>query len=121
MFYLHSTMYLLNLDDLTNCPQNLWSFTFHYVSIKSIARSRTSILTGHHLHSTMYLLNRVFLRLRGSRQRHLHSTMYLLNRFVGLSQWENMYNLHSTMYLLNPITSVMSSLTPLIYIPLCIY
>ena len=55
---LHSTMYLLNLDDLTNCPQNLWSFTFHYVSIKSVFLEVQSVpLTD--LHSTMYLLNPV--------------------------------------------------------------
>ena len=80
----------------TSCHPDI--FTFHYVSIKS-ARSRTSILIGHHLHSTMYLLNR-------------QTRIYTCRRC---------HNLHSTMYLLNLVTVCEKPLDRLIYIPLCIY
>ena len=74
---LHSTMYLLNL--LT--PFSLtWSikFTFHYVSIKS-KKLHIPCMWHHYLHSTMYLLNPMFLQQPERKCNNLHSTMYLLN------------------------------------------
>ena len=117
---LHSTMYLLNL-----CPRLFVyasnSFTFHYVSIKSIVRNKHGLVVCY-LHSTMYLLNHKCKVIIGTIGANLHSTMYLLN-----PEWlqNNSYNgkftfhyvsikssqytmttstethLHSTMYLLN--------------------
>ena len=96
---LHSTMYLLNPLCFT-FTISIKTFTFHYVSIKSVILLR--MLSGKsNLHSTMYLLNRLLKLLDNHTQSNLHSTMYLLNRllmrFLLLLQW----HLHSTMYLLN--------------------
>ena len=51
-------------------------FTFHYVSISTIA-DLTSFLTTYDLHSTMYLFQRQPPEITAHRQPHLHSTMYL--------------------------------------------
>ena len=55
--HLHSTMYLLNQPSIYFTPPLFCSFTFHYVSIKSLY-SRTTYTIQQNLHSTMYLLNR---------------------------------------------------------------
>ena len=53
---LHSTMYLLNQALLGGGEYEKDTFTFHYVSIKSIIMPTLSMRVLH-LHSTMYLLN----------------------------------------------------------------
>ena len=58
--YLHSTMYLLNLNGYGVICTILKKFTFHYVSIKSIKR-KLRPLHQRDLHSTMYLLNRLYI------------------------------------------------------------
>ena len=122
---LHSTMYLLNRKTTSDANVDIFIFTFHYVSIKSVLSHWLSLslqpFTFHyvsiksvqcqtmycqdqpHLHSTMYLLNpdrldTIFLFFRT----YLHSTMYLLNRVVAAVINSKYINLHSTMYLLNP-------------------
>ena len=56
----------------------------------------------HHLHSTMYLLNRGNPALSSLFLLNLHSTMYLLNHVPILQRVCQLRYLHSTMYLLNP-------------------
>ena len=77
IYNLHSTMYLLNHEGFT-----VWitpmEFTFHYVSIKSIVLTAL-LLLNLYLHSTMYLLNLLFLNMLPLDVVNLHSTMYLLN------------------------------------------
>ena len=53
---LHSTMYLLNLKNRKWFYANNSVFTFHYVSIKSLSKTKAEI-GNFYLHSTMYLLN----------------------------------------------------------------
>ena len=99
--YLHSTMYLLNQLRIPRLP-DLLGFTFHYVSIKSVAQ-RSAPTAEPDLHSTMYLLNHSCVIVVSSAgklftfhyvsiksalsfpkcqhpQKYLHSTMYLLNQ-----------------------------------------
>ena len=59
------------------------TFTFHYVSIKSPADCST-VVGSFYLHSTMYLLNRVYSSAPIMLCTDLHSTMYLLNPY---SEW----------------------------------
>ena len=77
IYNLHSTMYLLNHEGFT-----VWitpmEFTFHYESIKSIVLTAL-LLLNLYLHSTMYLLNLLFLNMLPLDVVNLHSTMYLLN------------------------------------------
>ena len=118
---LHSTMYLLNPNDM----------------IKAM-----NLLV--HLHSTMYLLNQCRFCPCPRSHQHLHSTMYLLNpaawhssyrhhlqftfhyvSIKSMDKGENRSkenNLHSTMYLLNRYPHLHACwVWMLIYIPLCIY
>ena len=53
---LHSTMYLLNPMLLAIVSAES-VFTFHYVSIKSLSKTKAD-MGNFYLHSTMYLLNR---------------------------------------------------------------
>ena len=101
-------------------------FTFHYVSIKSERRKECKCDIIPHLHSTMYLLNRLDVIGVAISPHNLHSTMYLLNRLYLIGQavkqplftfhyvsiksqsiahrtYQNT-DLHSTMYLLNQYT-----------------
>ena len=80
---LHSTMYLLNRPHRLRSPAEVLAFTFHYVSIKSMwifallillliftfhyvsIKSVTWLVSTHcplYLHSTMYLLNLIFIK-----------------------------------------------------------
>ena len=56
---LHSTMYLLNLGGKEKIMTITMKFTFHYVSIKSLAAELKKFMQVN-LHSTMYLLNLFF-------------------------------------------------------------
>ena len=106
-------MYLLNLIKI--CIQLInTQFTFHYVSIKSQCGTAGEFLRVH-LHSTMYLLNRVLFLPYDMLFHNLHSTMYLLNLNTFLNFNNPVVNLHSTMYLLNLLycSSVISSLSHL--------
>ena len=95
--YLHSTMYLLNLLHPVECMM-IPIFTFHYVSIKSHRRA-----LNHHRHID------------------LHSTMYLLNQYGSEGSSYISSYLHSTMYLLNQRCVRVIYSREYIYIPLCIY
>ena len=85
--YLHSTMYLLNPNQLIADKYALYKFTFHYVSIKSSIH-HTADLRDMNLHSTMYLLNPVSKEL----------TRYSLNLFtfhyvsIKSSMWRTKLN-----------------------------
>ena len=117
--YLHSTMYLLNLE----CGDDRMHYhlcTFHYVSIKSIS-ARTAGAHLIHLHSTMYLLNLMHTTAADNVDIYLHSTMYLLNLILLICVPPSYFDLHSTMYLLNPKRSCQLMKLNFIYIPLCIY
>ena len=76
--HLHSTMYLLNRHIVLLATREYYSFTFHYVSIKSYPSFNPPIFRFN-LHSTMYLLNLWLLHNQSNRGHDLHSTMYLLN------------------------------------------
>ena len=101
-------------------------FTFHYVSIKSLKRSRKTALIIY-LHSTMFLLNlfaviasyfkfipftfhyvsiksKYSICMSYSSRVYLHSTMFLLNPSLRLYPIHSHPNLHSTMFLLNQMT-----------------
>ncbi len=115
-------MYLLNPSDFLKSSAVAFSFTFHYVSIKSLLVSKGN-LSYVHLHSTMYLLNQNQHYQQAILKLYLHSTMYLLNpksdnrvnlfsstftfHYVSIKSKYlvekdiNLKNLHSTMYLLN--------------------
>ena len=96
------------------------NFTFHYVSISTIA-DLTSFLTTYDLHSTMYLFQRQPPEITAHRQPHLHSTMYL---FKLLTYQDMMYLILIYIPLciyLNFISIFSIDLCNIIYIPLCIY
>ena len=101
-----------------------------------------SLRLPHHLHSTMYLLNRDGERCTYKRRsftfhyvsiksyhggrkhftKHEFTFHYVSIKSVALSARFNLFkNLHSTMYLLNPSGLLNSSCANSIYIPLCIY
>ncbi len=75
--YLHSTMYLLKLPPLSVPVSYTVSFTFHYVSIKTLKQFRTSFLA--HLFTFHYVSIKTMLKLNLLEVlEYLHSTMYLL-------------------------------------------
>ena len=99
--YLHSTMFLLNRGSSVSVPIKTYTFTFHYVSIKSqdigakqtfydkftfhyvsIKSAKMLHLQKHRydLHSTMFLLNLSSKWICAIYITYLHSTMFLLNR-----------------------------------------
>ena len=101
-----------------------------------------SLRLPHHLHSTMYLLNRDGERCTYKRRsftfhyvsiksyhggrkhftKHEFTFHYVSIKSVALSARFNLFkNLHSTMYLLNQKVETEMSKLETIYIPLCIY
>ena len=76
-------MYLLKLGDSYTTGDNS-TFTFHYVSIKTVSPEYTALPIVY-LHSTMYLLKPIAVFLIRSAVRYLHSTMYLLKLSALLS------------------------------------
>ena len=99
LHYLHSTMYLLKPAVAVAIAVAPCTFTFHYVSIKTITSIATlhmcNIFTFHYVS----IKTRKMLRWR-SLWFHLHSTMYLLKPLILLTQQLYLSYLHSTMYLL---------------------
>ena len=80
---------------------SLSSFTFHYVSIKSLLQYKaipTTVVFTFHYVSIKSITHKSTYR----KNRYLHSTMYLLNPGELGSSHTIYANLHSTMYLLNP-------------------
>ncbi len=133
-------MYLLKPEDVL-IYSFTYSFTFHYVSIKT---SLCLLLysCNHNLHSTMYLLKHLQSDVSLKDILYLHSTMYLLKpidilcasisilftfHYVSIktyghsSYFQNYNNLHSTMYLLKLTSNIIFKIINPIYIPLCIY
>ena len=95
--HLHSTMYLLNLNELFAliCSS---LFTFHYVSIKSAKKRLGGYLAyWFTFHYVSIKSNNIYIH--HARFKHLHSTMYLLN-LPSLQPFQARHQ---------------------IYIPLCIY
>ena len=91
-------MYLLKQFSAFSSSSSPFSFTFHYVSIKTRASIEAMLIN-------LYL----------------HSTMYLLKRKGGVTDVRTDFDLHSTMYLLKPVSVKYPIKTFWIYIPLCIY
>ena len=98
--YLHSTMFLLNLNSKEAFELIGHIFTFHYVSIKSWTRAfmitTTIWFTFHYVSIKSSSVNSFSAILCN-----LHSTMFLLNRYEQDSQYSKRSYLHSTMFLLN--------------------
>ena len=138
---LHSTMYLLILDDRMLMKTCARCFTFHYVSINIWLRSFYAYCQLS-LHSTMYLLickmhltNNMKIRFTFhyvSINIFYETTTWVLPRFftfhyVSINIYKrqgvrkSLASLHSTMYLLISIPRFPLWNDIFLYIPLCIY
>ena len=105
--HLHSNMFLLRLEPNKHVLVCGRTFTFQYVSIKTVFYPYLWYYI-YNLHSNMFLLRRVLPSLTTLAWVHLHSNMFLLRLPDYIKTKHIEIHLHSNMFLLRPVLSIIT-------------
>ena len=79
--YLHSTIFILKLEELEENKNILYKFTFYNIYIKTIQLIQMKLLLVH-LHSTIFILKPNIRLAVQQKLTHLHSTIFILKLYI---------------------------------------